>query len=417
MSTRHEPASSNLADAVLPLIRTRAELYRRGAANGHGQQMHEALDILESEIPTADAGEVYTVAHKALASAIKVIAHADDSDGIIGDACRRLLDLHPKVAAAAKVPSAKLVDWMVKFQFVGEVDYFTLDPVTYAAALGEAGMTAYRSRLTTIAEGLGPRPSSDERWESHHSHDWFTLDWNARRLAVHDHDIDAIIRTHARDRRVAAWLQDTAKAFEEISEFDLAIDWAKQATDFDRGHQSRRAADYWCELLDQHRPQESLEARLIVFRRWPSSTTAARLHAAASTSWPDYHDEVFAALSASPSDAVLFVLLTLDDVEFAWSLAHSLTLDSDSTWSRLIGAYEKVDPLAVIPIHRRLLEKELVVAGAKHYRSAGRRLMRMRKLTAGSEVAGEVEALIADLREVHRRRPRLQKEFDRAGLP
>ncbi len=101
--------------------------------------MHEALDILESEIPTADAGEVYTVTHKALASAIKVIAHADDSDGIIGDACRRLLDLHPKVAAAAKVPSLKLVDWMVKFQFEGEVDYFTLEPVTYVAALGEAG--------------------------------------------------------------------------------------------------------------------------------------------------------------------------------------------------------------------------------------------------------------------------------------
>ena len=88
-------------NAVLPLIRTRAELYRRGAANGHGQQMHEAVDILESAVPTADPGEVYSVTHKALASAIKVIARADDSNGIIGDACRRLLELHPKVAAAA----------------------------------------------------------------------------------------------------------------------------------------------------------------------------------------------------------------------------------------------------------------------------------------------------------------------------
>lgn len=417
MSTRSEPATNNLAEVVLPLIRTRAELYRRGAANGHGQQMHAALDILESAIPTADAGEVYSVTHEALASAIKVIAHYDDSDGIIGDVCRRLLDLHPKVALAANLSPVKLVDWMVRFQFEGEVDYFTLDPVTYAAALGEAGMTAYRSRLTTIADGLGPQPTTEQRWTSNHSHEWFTLDWNARRLAVGDHDIDAIIRTHARDRRVAAWFEDTARALEEISEIDLAIDWAKQATDFDRAPQSRRAADYWGELIDQHRPQKSLEARLIVFRRWPSSTTAARLHAAAGTSWPDYHDEVFAALSVVPSDAVLFVLLTLDDVEFAWSLAHSLTLDSDSTWSRLIDAYEKVDPLGVIPIHRRLLERELVVAGAKHYRSAGRRLMRMRKLTAGTEVAREVDALIADLREVHRRRPRLQQEFDRAGLP
>jgi len=41
----------------------------------------------------------------------------------------------------------------------------------------------------------------------------------------------------------------------------------------------------------------------------------------------------------------------------------------------------------------------------------------MRKLAAGSDRAAEVDDLVADLREVHRRRPRLQQEFDRAGLP
>ena len=37
----------SLADAVLPLIRTRADLHRYSSANQHGQQMHEAIDILE----------------------------------------------------------------------------------------------------------------------------------------------------------------------------------------------------------------------------------------------------------------------------------------------------------------------------------------------------------------------------------
>ena len=409
---------TSLADEVLPLIRTRAELYRWSTANGHGQQMHEAIDFLESAIPTSDPAEVYAVAHKALASAIKVIARADDSSGIIGDACRRLLELHPKVAAAAKVSPAKLADWMIEFQFNdGEVDYFTLDPVAYADALGEPGMATYRARLTTIEEGLGERPNSAQRWESGHSHERFTLDWNARRLAVLDRDIDAIIRTHARDRKVAAWFEGTAEALEEIGEIDLAIDWAKQATDFGPGHQSIKAADYWCELIDEHRPQKSLEARLLVFRRWPTSTTAARLTKAAAKSWPDYHDEVIATLSASPRDAVQFALKTLGDVQLAWDLAHSLALDSDSTWSELIKAYEKVDTLAVMPIHRRLVENQLLIADAKNYRLAAQRLKKMRKLTAGSEQASEVDALIADLREIHRRRPRLQKEFDRAGLP
>ncbi len=236
---------------------------------------------LEAALPTVDPAEAYSVTHKALGSAIKVIARADDSSGIIGDACRRLLELHPKIAAAANVAAAKLIDWMITFQFDGDVDYFTLDPVAYAPALSEAGMIAYRARLMQIEASLGPRPGQADRWTSPHSHEWFTLEWNARRLAVLDRDIDAIIATHARDRRVAAWLQDTAQAFEEIGRPDLAIEWAKRATDFNDGHQSRRAADYWCELLDQHRPHESLQARLLVFRRWPSATTAAHLHAAA----------------------------------------------------------------------------------------------------------------------------------------
>lgn len=407
---------TTLADAV-PLIRTRADLHRRSAANAHGRQMHEAVDLLEEAIPATGPAEVYSVTHKALASAITVIARADDSSGLIGDACRRLLDLHPKAAAAAKVPAGKLVDWMFRFQFEGDVDYFELDPVAYAPALGDTGGATYRARLREIEAGLGPRPGAAEGWFSSHSHEWFTLDWNAQRLAVLDHDIDAIIRTHAKDRMVAAWLEDTAEAFEEIGEVDLAIDWAKQATDFDRGHQSLKAADYWCTLLEAHRPGDSVEARLLVFRRWPSSTTAARLHRAASDDWPDYREEVMATLAASPRDAVLFALLTLKDVRFAWALAHSLPLDSDHTWSELIKAYEKVDPLEVLPIHQRLVENELVDAGAKHYRLAARRLAKMRRLAAGSHHGPAVDALVADLRDAHRRRPRLQQEFDRAGLP
>lgn len=413
---RENGSVSTLADAVLPLIRTRSDLYRYSAANRHGLVMHEAVDILEAAIPTGDPGEIYSVTHRALASSLKVIARADDSSGIIGDACRRLLELHPQAAAAARPPVGKLIDWMMKFQFgENEVDYFTLDPVAYAPALGELGMASYRKRLAEVEAQLGPRPA--DRWNSAHSHDWFTLDWNAKRLAVLDHDIDAIIRTHAKDRKVAAWLEDTAEAFEEIGEIDLAIDWAKQATDFDRGHQSRKAADYWCGLLEAHRPAEATEARLAVFRKWPSSTSAARLHKTAGKAWPAYRDEVAATLAASPADAVLFALVTLQEPEFAWNLAQSLALDNDHVWNELVQAYEKVDPIATLPIHQRLVENELVEAGAQHYRLAARRLANMQKLSAGSEKSAEVDDLIAELREIHRRRPRLQREFDRAGLP
>jgi hypothetical protein len=93
---------SDLADAVLPLIHTRADVWRWSAANEHGRQMHEAVEILERAAGTEDPAVVFAVTQKAIASALKVIMRADDSSGIIGDACRALLDLHPEVAARAK---------------------------------------------------------------------------------------------------------------------------------------------------------------------------------------------------------------------------------------------------------------------------------------------------------------------------
>jgi len=84
-----------LADAVLPLIRTRAEVWRWNVADAHGARMHEAVTALREAAETENPTVVFAVTQKAIASALRVIMRADDSSGIIGDACRDLLDLHP----------------------------------------------------------------------------------------------------------------------------------------------------------------------------------------------------------------------------------------------------------------------------------------------------------------------------------
>nr|WP_238529281.1 hypothetical protein [Dietzia alimentaria] len=404
-----------LADDVLPLIRTRADLHRWSASNAHGGQMHEAIDNLEAAADTIDPGEFYQVTHKALASAIKIIARADDSSGIIGDACRRLLALHPVAAARAGVAPSTLVKWMITFQFYGDVDFFELDPVAYASALGERGVATYRRRLDEIAETLEPR-GQDLR-SSPNSGEWFTLEWNAQRLAVLDRDVEAIIRTHARDMKVAAWLEDTSKALEEIGEIDLAIEWAERAVEFDSGHQSLAAARSWCRLLEEHRPDDLVDARLTVFRKWPSASTAAALHDSAGASWITHRDEVMTTLGNTPREAVLFTLTTLDDPIAAWELAHSSELSDDRVWSDLLEAYQSIDPIAVLPKHRELVESTLVATNVRNYRSAALRLRRMRKLAAGTTAAPDLDAYIVELRNTHRRRTRLQQEFDRCKLP
>jgi hypothetical protein len=426
------PRDGNLGDVVLGLLRTRADLHRWSAANAHGRQMHEAVDLLREAAGSADPAALLPIVERATAAAVRVILRADDSSGIIGDAIRGLLELHAQVAANARPSASKLVAWMIKFQFDRTQDFFFLDVADYAPVLGPDGLALYRARLAEIAAGLGPEPVEEQRqasverrltdpgaWEqaAHDQHARFLLEHNGRRLAVVDRDVGAIIVTHARDRRVAAWLQDTAQALAEIGEVDLAIEWARQAADFYGGNQALNAAGYWCDLLAQHRPDDELAARLLVFRRWPSSSTAQQLRRAAGQVWPVHRDEVLDTLARLPRDAVVFALHHLGDVELAWTLAHNLGLTEAATWSQLADAYETVDPLAVLPVLRDLIVADLRDADARAYQHAARRLRRMRRLAAGTQQALEVDELIESLRDEHRRRPRLQREFDAAGLP
>lgn len=84
----------SLADQVLPLVRTRAELHRWSTANSYGRDVHEALGLLLDAARTQPAGDVLKVTERALASALRGIARADDSSGIIGDAIKEMLRLH-----------------------------------------------------------------------------------------------------------------------------------------------------------------------------------------------------------------------------------------------------------------------------------------------------------------------------------
>jgi hypothetical protein len=71
----------------------------------------------------------------------------------------------------------------------------------------------------------------------------------------------------------------------------------------------------------------------------------------------------------------------------AWEQAATLPPDNDRVWAELAKAYEAVDPLAVLPIHRRLVEHELVNTDAKHYRNAARRLAKMRTVSRSTKDA------------------------------
>jgi hypothetical protein len=414
-----------LGDAVLPLIRSRSrDLWRYSVANEHGVQMLDGAALLEQAIrhpqslniygvvePTPD--ETYKVAHKALASAIRVIARADDSAGIIGDACRQLIDLHAQAAAQATVSPTKLADWIFDFHFDDQVDYFELDPVAYAPALGPKGLDRLRARVDALRGEIPPHDPDDRL--AHYDHREFLVRWFDKRFAVLDRDFEAIIHTHLRDGRVAAWYEDVAAAFEEIGEIDLAIDWSKQATLFGHGHQSQQAARRWQRLLEQHRPQDLPDAVRVVFGRWPSAGVGARV---IETSGAGLIPDVQETLLSRPAELVRFQLETMADPRLAWETATRLEIEDDRLWADLAAAYLAIDPIAAISVQLRLVEGSLVEANTRRYRPAARELAAIKRsaAAAGDEALALVNGAIGELRERYRRRPSLIAALDRARL-
>lgn len=72
---------------------------------------------------------------------------------------RRFLDYGESAgwAGAAQPILAELAAWMVRFGF-DDQDFFEIDPVRYASALGEAGPPAYRDAVgaSTLPSGISP---------------------------------------------------------------------------------------------------------------------------------------------------------------------------------------------------------------------------------------------------------------------
>jgi len=133
------------------------------------------VDELRIAVARAPSTDLVVLLQRAAGHVVKVILRADDSNGTIGDLARELLDLHAQVCDARVADPVKLAAWMVRFSCEDQ-DFFEIDPVRYATALGEPGLAAYRQAIA--------------RRDSEQS---FAVRWARERLAVLDGDTQAII--------------------------------------------------------------------------------------------------------------------------------------------------------------------------------------------------------------------------------
>lgn len=192
-------------------LRTRRFLDYRESA-GWAMQAAPVVAEIRAALVASSSATLVALIERAVGHVVKVIAHADDSDGAIGDLARELLDLHAQACDTGVAVPVKLAQWMVRFSCEDQ-DFFEVDPVHYADALGEPGLAWYRDEI-------GRRRDC--------GNSSFAVRYAEERLAVLDGNADAIVALLGGDLSSPYQFVRVATAMAELGRDDDVLAWARR---------------------------------------------------------------------------------------------------------------------------------------------------------------------------------------------
>jgi len=366
----------------------------------------EARPVVAALAEAVEAGpsrELVELLQRAVGHVVKVILRADDSNGMIGDLARDLLELHAQACRPGVADPVKLAKWMVRFCFVDQ-DFFELDVVRYAPGLGDKGIATYRKEVADRSAGS----------------DRFAARYAAERLAVLDRDVDALVEMLGGDLSSPYQYLRVAEAMVELDSPVDALRWATEGIERTSGWQVAKLYDLAAELLaDRGDVAAVLELRRSQHARMPSSTTYGFLRAAAEASeWAVLRAGAREVLGARDRGGLVDVLLADGEPDAAWALATGEPAweVGEHRWERLAEARASSHPGDAMAVWFRLVDEVLVTADKRAYQAAVRYLKAAKKAAVAADALVEFEVRVAGLRETHRRRPSLIARLDKAGF-
>ena len=375
-------------------------------SGGWAMQARPIVEAISEAIGSSPTAELVTLIERAIGHVVKVILKADDSDGLIGDLARELLDLHARTCDAGNADPIKLARWMVRFRF-DDQDFFEVDPVRYADALGELGLAAYRRGVTQrVAAGGG---------------DSFAAKYAQERLAVLDGDTEALVGLLGGDLSRPYQFIRVAEAMAELGRDDDVLPWATRGIAETSGWQVAQLYDLAAGVHTRREEDEKvLRLRREQHQRMPSSSTYGLLRAAAEAGgvWPAERQAARAFLAERDPGGLVDVLLADGEPEAAWQVpgAHPDWDPGPQRWVRLAEAREASAPGDALDVYVRLADLQLETTGKAAYVRAVAILKKAAQAARAADRQGEFAAHLVALRETHRRRPTFVAVLDKARL-
>ena len=375
-------------------------------SSGWARAAQTVLQELRHAADKAPSADLLALVERAVGHVVKVIMHADDSNGTIGDLARELLDLHAQLCDVRVADPVKLAEWMVRFSCEDQ-DFFEIDPVRYHEALGETGLAAY-------TRAIEQRHADGSKL--------FAVRWARERLAVLDGDTDAIVALLGADLTAAHQFIAVCEAMAELGREDDVLSFARRGIAETSGWQVDKLYDLACGVHERAgAPAEALALRRQQHERTPNASTYSTLRRAAETlgAWGLERDAARRALRERDRGSYIDALLQEGDAESAWTVATE-----DPTWdpggdrrARLAEAREPTHPDEALSYYMLVAEEELLQTGRRAYTRAIAMLKRARHAASAAEQDRWFSDQLINLREQHRRRPTLIEMLNKAKLP
>ncbi len=267
-------------------------------SGGWAMQARPIVEAIGDAAGSSPTAELVLLIERAIGHVVKVILKADDSDGLIGDLARELLDLHARACDAGNADPIKLARWMVRFRF-DDQDFFEVDPVRHADALGDLGLAAYCREVKQRVEAGGG--------------DSFVATYAQERMAVLDGDTEALVGLLGGDLSRRYQFIRAFEAMAELGRDDDVLSWATRRIAETSGWQVAQLYDLAAGVHTRlEEEQKVLRFRREQHQRMPSSSTYSLLRPAAE-----------ACEASAPGDAFDVYLRLADlQLETAGKLAY-----------------------------------------------------------------------------------------------
>ncbi len=407
-----------LRAAVDDGLRTRRHLDYWGSS-AWARDAAPVVDALAEEVVSSPSADLVVLLQRAAGHLVKVIMRADDSDGMIGDLCRRVLDLHRVACAAGVAEPQALARWMVRFAFE-EQDFFEIDPVAYSYALGDKGLAVYRREVAKRSDTADAPERSPLLRDMYAGFPSFAAKYAAERVAIIDRDVDRLVELVGGDLSSPHQFHQVAEALVELGRPDDALVWTRRGIAETTGWQVAKLYDLAAHLLtDMGDLDGVLALRRQHHERSSSASTYAALQSAgrANGTWDAERAAARAVLADRDQAGFIDALLADGEPDEAWAAATTASRELDaSQWLRLAEAREPTAPADAMSVYLRLVDGVLERADKRAYRDAVRQLEAARRAATAADRASEFDEHLDGVRERNRRRPAFMSMLDKAGL-